>query len=82
MIGLQNLDKGDKLVILAFGGRLQIYRMYEDVGSGEGFQSEFLLADMFHEDLLQLVDDMFFALNFSVNKCTQLERNSFGCLCM
>ena len=41
--------------------------MDEDVGSGEGFQSEFLLADMFHEDLLQLVDDMLFVLNLSVN---------------
>ena len=41
--------------------------MDEDVGSGEGFQSEFLLADMFHEDLLQSVDDMFFVLNLFVN---------------
>ena len=41
--------------------------MDEDVGSGEGFQSEFLLADMFHEDLLQLFDDMFFVFNLSVD---------------
>ena len=41
--------------------------MDEDVGSGEGFQSEFLLADILHEDLLQLVDDMFFVLNLSIN---------------
>ena len=30
--------------------------MYEDVG----FQSGFLRVDMLHENLLQLVDDMFF----------------------
>ena len=41
--------------------------MDKDVGSGEGFQSEFLLADMFHENLLQLVDDMFFVWNLSVD---------------
>ena len=41
--------------------------MDEEVGSGEGFQSEFLLADMFHEDLMQLVNDMFFVLNLSVD---------------
>ena len=46
-----------------------------DVGSGEGFQSEFLLADRFCEDLLYLVDDLFFVLNLSV------ECNGFGCLC-
>ena len=41
--------------------------MNEDVGLGEGFQSVFLLADMFREDLLQLVDDMLFAFNLSVD---------------
>ena len=41
--------------------------MDEDVGEGEGFQSGFLLVDLLHEDLLQLVDDMFFVLNLSVD---------------
>ena len=41
--------------------------MDEEVGLSEGFQSEFLLADMFCEDLLQAVDDMFFLLNLSVH---------------
>ena len=41
--------------------------MYEDVGSGEGFQSGVLLVDMLNEELLQLVDDKFFVLNFSID---------------
>ena len=46
--------------------------MDEDVGSGEGFQSGFLLADMFHEDLLQLVDDMFFVCRLTHTALAQL----------
>ena len=41
--------------------------MDEDVGSGEGFESGFFLENMFHEDLLQTVDDLFFVLNLSVD---------------
>ena len=46
---------------------IDLYRVDKDVGEGEGFQSEFLLADMFCENLLQSVDDMFFVLNLFVD---------------
>ena len=56
--------------------------MYEDVGSGEGFQSGVLLVDMLNEELLQLVDDKFFVLNFSIDWRAQFERDRLWLLCV
>ena len=56
--------------------------MDEDVGSGEGFPSWFLREGMLHEDLLQLVDDMFFVwMCPSINaRSLEVGRNSFWLL--